>query len=41
MEIAEAVKKIFQDMIVPELGKIREDNQKIVAILDTHQQAPR
>ena len=34
MEIMEAVKKIFQDMIVPELGKIREENQKIVAILE-------
>lgn len=34
MEIVEAVKKIFQDMIVPELGKIREENQKIVAILE-------
>jgi len=34
MEIADAVRKIFQDMIVPELGKIREENQKIVAILE-------
>jgi len=34
VEIMEAVKKIFQDMIVPELGKIREENQKIVAILE-------
>ncbi len=34
MEIPEAVKKMFQEMIVPELGKIREDHQKIVAILE-------
>jgi chromosome segregation ATPase len=34
MEITDAVRKIFQDMIVPELGKIREENQKIVAILE-------
>ncbi|MCD6294450.1 MAG: hypothetical protein J7M20_05880 [Deltaproteobacteria bacterium] len=34
MEIPEAVKKMFQDMIVPELGKIREENRKIVAILE-------
>jgi predicted phage tail protein len=34
MEIADAVRKIFQDMIVPELDKIREENQKIVAILE-------
>jgi predicted nuclease with TOPRIM domain len=34
METADAVRKIFQDMIVPELGKIREENQKIVAILE-------
>ena len=34
MEIADAVRKIFQDMIVPELVKIREENQKIVAILE-------
>ena len=34
MEIADAIRKIFQDMIVPELGKIREENQKIVAILE-------
>jgi hypothetical protein len=34
MEIMEAVKKIFQDMVVPELGKIREENQKIVSTLE-------
>ncbi len=34
MEIPESVKKLFQEMIVPELGKIQEENQKIVAILE-------
>lgn len=34
MEITESVRKIFQEMIVPELGKIREENHKIVAILE-------
>lgn len=34
MEIPESIKKLFQEMIVPELGKIHEENQKIVAILE-------
>ena len=34
MEITERVRKIFQEMIVPELGRIREENQKIAAILE-------
>ena len=34
MEIAETIKKIMQEVIVPELGKIKEENHKIVAILE-------
>ena len=34
MEIAESVKKILQEVIVPELGKIKEENHKIVAMLE-------
>ncbi|MCF8082728.1 MAG: hypothetical protein K9M96_06520 [Deltaproteobacteria bacterium] len=34
MEIAESVKKILQEMVVPELGKIREENKKILAVLE-------
>jgi len=34
LEATETVWKIFQEMIAPELGKIREENQKIVAALE-------
>jgi DNA anti-recombination protein RmuC len=34
MEIAETVKKILQEVIVPELGKIKDENSKILAVLE-------
>jgi gas vesicle protein len=34
MEIAETVKRVLQEVIVPELGRIKEENHKIVAILE-------
>jgi len=34
MEIAENVRRLFKEMILPELSKIQEENQKIVAILE-------
>ena len=33
MEITESVKKVLQEVIVPELGKIKEENHEILAIL--------
>jgi len=34
MEIRETVQKVLQEMIVPDLGKIKDENSKILAILD-------
>jgi len=34
MDISETVKKILQEVIVPELGKIKDENNKILAVLE-------
>ncbi len=34
MEIAENVRKIFQELVLPELGAIKEESRKIVTILE-------
>ena len=34
MEIADTVKKILQEVIVPEIGKIKDENSKILAVLE-------
>ena len=34
MEIKETVQKLLQEMIVPGLSKIRDENSKILAILE-------
>ena len=34
MEIKETVQKLLQEMVVPDLSKIRDENSKILAILD-------
>ena len=34
MEIAENVRKIFQELVLPELGVIKEESRKIVTILE-------
>lgn len=34
MEIKETVQKIIQEMVVPDLSKIRDENSKILAILE-------
>ena len=34
MEIKETVQKLLQEMVVPDLSRIRDENSKILAILD-------
>ena len=34
MDISETVKKVLQEVVVPDLGKIKDENSKILAILD-------
>ena len=34
MEIKETVQKVLQELVLPDLGRIREDNAKILAVLD-------
>ena len=34
MDIGENVRRIFKEMVLPELGKIQEENHKILAILE-------
>ena len=34
MDISETVQKVLQEVVVPDLGKIRDENSKILAILD-------
>ena len=34
MEIKETVQKLLQEMVVPDLGKIKDENNKILAMLD-------
>ena len=34
MEIKETVQKLIQEMIIPDLSKIRDENSKILAILE-------
>jgi len=34
MEIKETVQKLLQEMIMPDLSKIRDENSKILAILE-------
>lgn len=34
MDTKEIVQKVLQEMVVPDLGKIRDENSKILAILD-------
>ena len=34
MEIKEVVQKVIQEMVVPDLSKIRDENSKILAILE-------
>jgi predicted nucleic acid-binding Zn-ribbon protein len=34
MEIKETVQKVMQEMVVPDLSKIREENSKILAVLE-------
>jgi len=34
MEIKETVQKVIQEMVVPDLSKIRDENSKILAILE-------
>ena len=33
MDISETVQKILQEVVVPDLGKIKDENSKILAIL--------
>ena len=34
MDISETVKKVLQEVVVPDLGKIKDENSKILGILD-------
>lgn len=34
MDISETVQKVLQEVVVPDLGKIKDENSKILAILD-------
>jgi len=34
MDIRETVQKVLQEMVVPDLGRIRDENAKILALLD-------
>ena len=34
MEIREIVQKLLQEMVIPDLGRIREENGKILAVLE-------
>ena len=34
MDISETVQKILQEVVVPDLGKIKDENSKILAILE-------
>ncbi len=34
MDISETVQKVLQEMVVPDLGKIKDENSKILAILE-------
>ncbi len=34
MDISETVQKVLQEVVVPDLGKIRDENSEILAILD-------
>jgi len=34
MDVRETVQKVLQEMVVPDLGRIREENTKILSLLD-------